>query len=305
MQVKHLEYVVEIAQAGSITVAAKKLFMSQQALSEKLKLLEKELGFPLFERSRNGIKATRQGERILQDLETILPIIGEWGNLQVGNKPSVKVFVQYLIKDMLTNGNLMDCISQKNQVYVEWDTSNAREMLDIMENDEDVIGILNGPVNGPVPVMAEKLVRQGRIDMDMIANSRMAIVFSKEDELSRRSFLQKEDLFGKHLVHNYQFGTTPHLREITDYTRVDGVLLPNTVNVLEYLMYHKDTISYMPELVLRNNYHVQNGDLCVRYLTDDVPYMMYLLYHKNGESYYRKCVEDIRAYLEGYISQVC
>ena len=47
MQLKQLESVKIIAEEGSITKAAEKLFVSQQALSEMLKGLEKELDFKM------------------------------------------------------------------------------------------------------------------------------------------------------------------------------------------------------------------------------------------------------------------
>lgn len=73
MQVRQFEYVREIAATGSITQAAQKLFVSKQALSEMLKLLEEELGFRIFERSSRGVKPTKAGEKFLLDLENDTP----------------------------------------------------------------------------------------------------------------------------------------------------------------------------------------------------------------------------------------
>ena len=43
MQIKQLEYAREISLCGSITEVAEKMYISRQALSESIKLLEKEL----------------------------------------------------------------------------------------------------------------------------------------------------------------------------------------------------------------------------------------------------------------------
>ncbi len=59
---RELLYVKTIAEERSISAAAKKLFMTQPALSHSLKSLEKEIGMPLFERSQEGMKLTYAGE---------------------------------------------------------------------------------------------------------------------------------------------------------------------------------------------------------------------------------------------------
>lgn len=62
MNYNNLRYFVEIAREGNITRAAEKLFISQPTLSIHLKELEKEIGTPLFIRSRQRIKLTNAGE---------------------------------------------------------------------------------------------------------------------------------------------------------------------------------------------------------------------------------------------------
>ena len=49
MDLKQLSYFVKIVEEGSISGAAKKLFMSQPPLSSQMKLLETELDCTLFE----------------------------------------------------------------------------------------------------------------------------------------------------------------------------------------------------------------------------------------------------------------
>ena len=44
MQTKHFKYIQEIAQCGSITKAAEKLWLSQQALSRIVDHMEREIG---------------------------------------------------------------------------------------------------------------------------------------------------------------------------------------------------------------------------------------------------------------------
>lgn len=74
MDLKQLEYIVEIAKEKNITHAAKNLFISQSALNQQLLKLEKELGTQLFFRSRSNWKLTAVGEIYIENAKKILEI---------------------------------------------------------------------------------------------------------------------------------------------------------------------------------------------------------------------------------------
>ena len=59
MNLTDLHYVVEIDKSGSISKAAKELYVAQPNLSKAIKHLEREFGISIFERSSKGVKATR------------------------------------------------------------------------------------------------------------------------------------------------------------------------------------------------------------------------------------------------------
>jgi DNA-binding transcriptional LysR family regulator len=72
MDIKQLQYFVQICRHRSLTEAAKNLYISQQALSKTLKILEDELQVALFSRVHSGIRLTAEGEYLLQTAEKIL-----------------------------------------------------------------------------------------------------------------------------------------------------------------------------------------------------------------------------------------
>ena len=67
-----LEYFLNVAKCGSFTVAAKKLFVSQPALSKQVRQLEEELGTLLFVRLPNGVNLTPEGKKLLEQSEDIV-----------------------------------------------------------------------------------------------------------------------------------------------------------------------------------------------------------------------------------------
>lgn len=65
MKLQQLEYIIAIAQAGSITAAAKSLYQAQPNISIALKELETEIGMQVFWRTPNGMVLTPEGEGFL------------------------------------------------------------------------------------------------------------------------------------------------------------------------------------------------------------------------------------------------
>lgn len=65
MTLTQLRYVVEVAEAGSITAAAGRLFVAQPSLSKAISELEAEMGIAIFERSSRGVALTEDGTRFL------------------------------------------------------------------------------------------------------------------------------------------------------------------------------------------------------------------------------------------------
>lgn len=66
MDTNVLRYVLEVARCGSISAAARKLFISQPALTKQLSKLEAQLGVKLFERGGAPLNTTSAGEIFLE-----------------------------------------------------------------------------------------------------------------------------------------------------------------------------------------------------------------------------------------------
>lgn len=66
MNVRSIEYVIQIADAGNIAAAAERLFLTPSALDQQLLKLEKELGTKLFVRSKKALVPTQAGEVYLK-----------------------------------------------------------------------------------------------------------------------------------------------------------------------------------------------------------------------------------------------
>lgn len=72
MDIQQLRYVWHAAQAGSFSAAANTLFVTRAAIGKSISQLELELGYPLFDRERDGVSLTESGKQHLPAIEDLL-----------------------------------------------------------------------------------------------------------------------------------------------------------------------------------------------------------------------------------------
>jgi LysR family cyn operon transcriptional activator len=102
MELRHLRYFSAVADTLHFGRAARRIHVSQPTLSQQIRQLEEELGAPLFERARSGVRLTQAGElfltyasRALEDVDAGRAAVGELrglatGALRVGYPPSMR-----------------------------------------------------------------------------------------------------------------------------------------------------------------------------------------------------------------------
>lgn len=95
MNLNYLEYMVAVAKHGSISRAAKALYVSQPYLSSAVKSMEKEMGFQIFQRTGTGVEPTQLGEEWLESARRILAEIRKMYSIREGREQSLKVASYY------------------------------------------------------------------------------------------------------------------------------------------------------------------------------------------------------------------
>lgn len=84
MDIRHLRYIVAVAECGTFTRAAEQLHMEQPPLSQQVRQLEEELGVRIFERSRRGATLTDAGEQLIAKARDLLAMTQEFHSLAKG-----------------------------------------------------------------------------------------------------------------------------------------------------------------------------------------------------------------------------
>jgi DNA-binding transcriptional LysR family regulator len=152
MELRQLRYFVAVAEAGNISRAAAKIFLTQPALSRQIKALEGEIGQCLLERRAHSIKLTAAGESMLREAREILRHADEalervrssapGGRLRIGYAPS------------LASGFLSPAVASFTQVH----PGTRVEMFDL-STEEMLTGLEGGKLDVVVTVKPGEPIR--------------------------------------------------------------------------------------------------------------------------------------------------
>ncbi|MBH6048963.1 LysR family transcriptional regulator [Neisseria meningitidis] len=80
IELRHLKTLLALEETGSVSLAAKRVFLTQSALSHQIRMLENHYGKPLFERKSTPLRFTPVGERLLRLAHELIPqvAVAEW-----------------------------------------------------------------------------------------------------------------------------------------------------------------------------------------------------------------------------------
>jgi LysR family transcriptional regulator for metE and metH len=98
LELRHLETLLALAECGSLSKAAERLYLTQSALSHQLKALEAHFGLGIVEKNVRPLRFTAIGHRLLALARKVLPEVAEAGRdiarLAEGHGGPLRVAVQ-------------------------------------------------------------------------------------------------------------------------------------------------------------------------------------------------------------------
>lgn len=145
MKIQQLEYIIAIAQAGSITAAAKNLYQAQPNISIALKDLESEIGMQIFWRTPNGMVLTPEGESFLMRAKDIVESMhnleSDYTN-RTDNSVTLKIASARSSYVAPAVGEWVNSISSENKLCISMLEVKTNGVIDCVCNGKADVGII-------------------------------------------------------------------------------------------------------------------------------------------------------------------
>lgn len=194
MTLQQLKYVVTVADKGTISEAAKELFISQPSLTKAIKELENEMQITIFNRTNKGIIVSNVGDEFLayarQVLEQASLLEERFLNLKK-QSPRFSVSTQHYsfavnaFVDVIREfgGNQYDFTLRETQTY---------EIIEDVSRLKSEIGILYTSSKNQEVIM--KLIKQNSLEFQELFIAKPHVFISSKHPLSDREVLTLEEL---------------------------------------------------------------------------------------------------------------
>ena len=194
MTLQQLKYVVTVAEMGTLSEAAKSLFLSQPSLTKAIKELENEMGISIFNRTNKGITLLKEGEVFLGYARQVLEqaaLLEEKYKIHAGGKQEFRVSTQHysfavnafvdLIKKY--GGDEYDFSLKETQTFT---------IIDDVARMKSEIGILY--YNDFNRMVIEKLLRANDLKFTELFTAKPHIFVSSKNPLAKQEVVTMEDL---------------------------------------------------------------------------------------------------------------
>lgn len=194
MTLQQLKYVTTIANIGSISETAKRLFVSQPSLTKAIKELEKEMGITIFDRTNKGITVSKEGERFLGYARQVLEqaaLLEEQYKSQSGGKKQFSVSTQHYSFAVNAFVELLKG-AEIDQYDVSLRETQTYEIIDDVAHMKSEIGLLYyNDFNRPV---LEKLIHTNELTFTELFTAHPHIFIGKTHPLAHKEVVSMDEL---------------------------------------------------------------------------------------------------------------
>lgn len=194
MTLQQLKYIIKIVECGSITEAARQLFISQPTLSTALKDLETELGIEIFYRTPKGISLSTDGSEFLSYARQIIEQTQLLEQRYTNKKPSKQlcsVSTQHYAFAVNAFVNLISSLSAEEYEFTLRETR-TYEIIEDVASFRSEIGVLY--LSAFNEKVLKKLLKENHLRFTPLFNAEPHIFISSSHPLSQRTEVSLEDL---------------------------------------------------------------------------------------------------------------
>lgn len=194
MTVQQLKYIVTVAETGSITEAAKKLFISQPSLSNAIHEIEKEAGITVFNRSRQGIALTQEGMEFLGYARNVVQQMNLLEDRYVNNESEKVRFAVSTQHYTFTSNAFVEMVERFGQDRYEFilNETQTRQILEDVKNRFSDLGIIFLSSENESVIRRELAER--RLVFHRLFDAEPHIFIRREHPLAGRASVSLDDL---------------------------------------------------------------------------------------------------------------
>ena len=193
MELRQLRYFLSAVKHLSFTKAAEECCIVQSAMSQQIHLLEKELGVPLFERTKRGLVLTPAGQLVAREARQLLDKAEamQAAVRQAGAQSTLRLGCQGRLLNLPLSRALASMRTEAPDAHVSIKTGFCQSLLEQLRN---------GQLDAILALYGQPLTDADWVDIRPLAQERVFIMLPAASPLAGRDAIDPESLVGETLI---------------------------------------------------------------------------------------------------------
>ena len=194
MTLQQLKYVITVANTGTITEAANRLFISQPSLTNAIHELEKEMNITIFNRTNKGISISKEGEDFLGYARQVLEQAAILEDKYKGGSGGKKQFCVSTQHYSFAVNAFVDLIKEYGQDEYDFSLRETQtyEIIDDVARLKSEIGILY--LNEFNETVLRKILKSNDLQFTELFEAKPHIFISDKNPLAQKAEVTMADL---------------------------------------------------------------------------------------------------------------
>ena len=194
MTFQQLKYVITVAETGTITEAAGKLYVSQPSLTKAIHELEKEMNIVIFNRTNKGISLSSEGDEFLGYARQVLDQAAILEDKYKGGHGGKKKFCVSTQHYSFAVNAFVDLIKQYGQDEYDFSLRETQtyEIIEDVTRMRSEIGILF--LNDFNEVVMDKILKSHDLEFHLLFIAKPHVFISRNHPLAGREIITNEEL---------------------------------------------------------------------------------------------------------------
>ena len=193
MTLQQLKYVITVAEEGSISKAANKLYISQPSLTNQIHEIENEYDIKIFTRTNKGIIVSQDGEVFLGYARQVLEQSKLLDERYKSKAPKILFSISCQHYSFAVNA-FVDLIKKYDYNYYDFSIRETKtyEIIDDVSKLKSEIGILY--INDYNKNIILKLLEENNLEYNLLFRAKPHIFTSCHNPLAKKNSVSLEDL---------------------------------------------------------------------------------------------------------------
>ena len=194
MTLQQLKYVVTVAETGTITEAAGKLYISQPSLTNAIHELEREMQIVIFNRTNKGISLSKEGDIFLGDARQVLEQAEILEDKYKGEGSGKKQFCVSTQHYSFAVNAFVDLIKKYGQEEYDFSLRETQtyEIIEDVAKMRSEIGILF--LNDFNEKVITKILKSNELEFHDLFVAKPHVFISRRHPLADRQIITNEEL---------------------------------------------------------------------------------------------------------------